>query len=161
MLYLVASKIKNPLFVWGWDRKIRPLQSPFVITRQALWCQSGILGTDFSIPLSHLLWLLIVSSDSSRVWHRSSNFNWLFFHPSVFQQFTSLQQWKLWVLNLASDFIWPFLPTYKGVIPNPKMAHIFPILCILGIIFPKSLKNVPKYKGIGRFPHSQIKSLLE
>ena len=25
---------KNPLFVWGWDRKICPTWSPFVITRQ-------------------------------------------------------------------------------------------------------------------------------
>ena len=35
---------------------------------------------------------------------------------------------------LASDFIWIFLPPYKGVIPNPKMVFIFPILCILVII---------------------------
>ena len=27
----------------------------------------------------------------------------------------------------ASDFIWPFLPPDMGVIPNPKMAFIFPI----------------------------------
>ena len=37
MRYLVVSKKKNPLFLWGWDRKIRPSQSPFVITRQASW----------------------------------------------------------------------------------------------------------------------------
>ena len=30
-----------------------------------------------------------------------------------------------------SDFIWPFLPPYMGVIPNAKMALIFPIACIL------------------------------
>ena len=53
MRYLVVSKKKNPLFVWGWDRKIRPSWSPFVITWQASWCQSVILGTDFSIPPSH------------------------------------------------------------------------------------------------------------
>ena len=35
-----------------------------------------------------------------------------------------------------SDFIWPFLQPYMGVIPNPKMAFIFPISCILVIIFP-------------------------
>ena len=29
----------------------------------------------------------------------------------------------------TSDFIWPFLRPYMGVIPNPKMAFIFPILC--------------------------------
>ena len=51
MRYLVVSKKKNPLFVWEWNRKIRPSRSPFVITRQASWCQSVILGTDFSIPL--------------------------------------------------------------------------------------------------------------
>ena len=35
MRYLVVNKKKNPLFVWGWDSKICPLWSLFVITRQA------------------------------------------------------------------------------------------------------------------------------
>ena len=39
----------NPLIVREWNRKIRPSRSPFVITRQASWCQSVILETDFSI----------------------------------------------------------------------------------------------------------------
>ena len=47
--YLVVSKKKNPLFVRGWDRKICHSRS-FVIARQASWCQSATLGTDFSIP---------------------------------------------------------------------------------------------------------------
>ena len=50
MMYLVVSRKKNPLFMWGWDRKIRPLRSPIVITQQTSWCQSVILVTDFSIP---------------------------------------------------------------------------------------------------------------
>ena len=54
-----------------------------------------------------------------------------------------------------SDFIWLFLPPYKGVIPNQKMAFIFQILS-LGF-FSKSLKKFPKGKGC--FPKSQIKSL--
>ena len=58
-----------------------------------------------------------------------------------------------------SDFIWPFLPPYRGTFPNQKMVNIFPILCILGIIFPKSLKKFHKYKGKSSFPKSQIKSL--
>ena len=52
MRHLMVSKKKNPLFVWGWDRKIRPSGSLFAITRQGLWCQTVILGTDFSIPPS-------------------------------------------------------------------------------------------------------------
>ena len=36
----------------------------------------------------------------------------------------------------ASDFIWPFLMPFMGVIPNPKMAFIFPISYILVLIFP-------------------------
>ena len=52
--YFVVSKKMNPLFVWGWDRKIRPSWSPFVITRQASWCQLVILRTDFSTsPYTH------------------------------------------------------------------------------------------------------------
>ena len=35
------------------DRRIRPSGSPCVITRQASWCQTAILGTDFSILPSH------------------------------------------------------------------------------------------------------------
>ena len=56
----------------------------------------------------------------------------------------------------VSDFIWPFLPPYKGVIPNPKMAYLFSNLSILGIIFPKSSKNYPNVK---ENVASQIKSL--
>ena len=58
-----------------------------------------------------------------------------------------------------SDFIWPFLRPYMGVIPNPKMAFIFPISCILALIFPILIKYFPKCVGKGSFPKSQIKSL--
>ena len=47
-----------------------------------------------------------------------------------------------------------------GVIPNPKMAFIFPISCILALIFPIFVKYFPKYEGKGSFPKSQIKSLV-
>ena len=46
-----------------------------------------------------------------------------------------------------------------GVIPNPKMAFIFPISCILALIFPILSKYFPKCVGKGSFPKSQIKSL--
>ena len=46
-----------------------------------------------------------------------------------------------------------------GVIPNPKMAFIFPISCILALIFPILIKYFPKCEGKGSFPKSQIKSL--
>ena len=62
-------------------------------------------------------------------------------------------------LCTCSDFIWPFLAPYRGTILNQKMAYIFPILCILGIIFLKSLRNFLKCKGKGSFPKSKIKSL--
>ena len=45
-----------------------------------------------------------------------------------------------------SDFIWPFLPPYNGVIPNSKMACIFPIFCILGIFFRYLCKIFPNGK---------------
>ena len=47
-----------------------------------------------------------------------------------------------------------------GVIPNPKMAFIFPISCILALIFPILIKYFPKCVEKGSFPKSQIKSLL-
>ena len=46
-----------------------------------------------------------------------------------------------------------------GVIPNPKMAFIFPISCILALIFPILINYFPKCVGKGSFPKSQIKSL--
>ena len=52
-----------------------------------------------------------------------------------------------------------FLPPYMGVIPNHKMAFIFPISCILALIFPVFMKYFPKCSGKGSFPKSQIKSL--
>ena len=57
-----------------------------------------------------------------------------------------------------SDFIWPFLRPYVGVIPNTKMALIFPSLCILAIIFPILIKKIPMWSK-GSFLKSQIKSL--
>ena len=62
----------------------------------------------------------------------------------------------LWV----KVFIWPFLTPYMGVIPNPKMVFIFPISCILVLIFPFFMIYFPKCAGKGSFPKSQIKSLL-
>ena len=57
---------------------------------------------------------------------------------------------------ICSDFIWPFIPPYKGVIPNQKMANIFPFWGL----FSQNLKNFPKCKGKGSFPKSLIKSLI-
>ena len=42
---------KKPLFTRGPDRKIRPSRLPFVITRQASWCQMVILRMEFSITI--------------------------------------------------------------------------------------------------------------
>ena len=66
------------------------------------------------------------------------------------------------LLNIIiySDCIWPILLPYMGVIPNPKMAFIFPISCILVSVFPISMIYFPKYEGKGSFPKSQIKSLI-
>ena len=63
------------------------------------------------------------------------------------------------LIGLISDFIWLFLPPYMGVIPNPKMAIVFPISCILVLIFPIFMIYFPKCEGKGSFPKSQIKSL--
>ena len=51
------------------------------------------------------------------------------------------------------------LPHYMGVIPNPKMAFIFPISRILILIFPTLMMYFPKCEGKGSLPKSQIKSL--
>ena len=52
--YSCEDGIENP--------SLRPSRLPIVITRQASWCQSMILGTDFSIPPSHSWWILIFPS---------------------------------------------------------------------------------------------------
>ena len=73
-----------------------------------------------------------------------------------------LVTWPRWLTcsYIVSDFIWPFLPPYMGVIPNPKMAFIFPNSCILVLIFPIFLIYFPKCEGKGSFPKSEIKSLI-
>ena len=53
MQKLMVSRKNNSLFVWAWDRKICPLGSQFVITRQTSWCQMVIFETDYSFPQSH------------------------------------------------------------------------------------------------------------
>ena len=55
-----------------------------------------------------------------------------------------------------SDFIWPFLPPYMVVIPNSKMAFIFPIS---GILVPIFMIYFAKCESKGSFPKSQIKTL--
>ena len=45
MWNLMMSMKKNPLFVYGWDRKICLSGSPCVIIRQASRCQTVILKT--------------------------------------------------------------------------------------------------------------------
>ena len=60
MRFFVMSKKRNALFVWGWDRKIHLSWSLFVNTRQASWCQSVILKTDFFIQPSQSWWILII-----------------------------------------------------------------------------------------------------
>ena len=67
---LVENKENNPLFVWGLDIKVRPSLSQFVIPRQASWCKSMILWTDFSIPPSHSWWILIISHTRTSPWER-------------------------------------------------------------------------------------------
>ena len=61
---------------------------------------------------------------------------------------------------VVSDFIRPFLRPYMDVIPNPNMAFIFRISCILALIFPILLKYCPKCERKGSFLKSQIKSLV-
>ena len=65
------------------------------------------------------------------------------------------------IFSYNSDFIWPILRPYMGVIPNPKMAFIFPISGISPLIFPILIKYFPKCVGKGSFPKSQIKSLYK
>ena len=86
----------NPFFVWGYDRKIRPSRSPFVSTRQASWCQTAILGTDFSILLyPHTPDRFLYSNNntfSSRKWKKNASVedwwrgkcHWNCFHSRIF-----------------------------------------------------------------------------
>ena len=85
MRCLVLTKKKNPLFMWGWDRKIHLSQSPFVITRQASWCQSVILMTVFFIPPLHSQQILIIllschlENKSDRTFRKASKYTWCIF----------------------------------------------------------------------------------
>ena len=83
-----------------------------------------------------------------------------------FSQVNKTEETSIWcarklLSNTTSDFIWPFLTPYRGVIPNPKKAFIFPISCILVLIFPIFMIYFPKCEGKGSFPKPQIKSLTK
>ena len=67
--------------------------------------------------------------------------------------FSKLQKGVQW-------FYLAILTPNMGVIPNPKMVFIFPISCILVLIFPFFMIYFPKCAGEGSFPKSQIKSLV-
>ena len=51
------------------------------------------------------------------------------------------------------------LRPYMGVIPNQKMAFIFPISCILALTLPISIKYFSKCEGKGSFLKAEIKML--
>ena len=67
---------------------------------------------------------------------------------------------SIYILILhVSDFIWPFLRPYMGVIPNPKRPLFSQFHVFLSLIFPILIKYFPKCEGKGSFLQSQIKSL--
>ena len=74
--------------------------------------------------------------------------------------FATISSYNNTKIVIISDFIWPFLRPYMGVIPNPKMAFIFPISGILALIFPILLKYFHKCEGKGSFLKSHIKSMI-
>ena len=51
----MVSKKKNILFVWGEDRKILSSGSPFVITRQASWCQTMTPGPTLTLIIDYFI----------------------------------------------------------------------------------------------------------
>ena len=87
MRYLVVSKKRNPLFMWGWDRKIRPLRPPFVITWQASLSPTLIFGMFFFYPT------LTLMMDS-----------WIFFIPACQLRDISLCHHSKW------SVFWFFIP---------------------------------------------------
>ena len=56
-------------------------------------------------------------------------------------------------------FIWPFLPIYIEVIPNPKDGLYFPNFMHFSTPFSIFFIYFPKFEGKGKVPKSQIKSL--
>ena len=67
----MMSKKKNLLFMWGWDRKIRPSGSPIVFTHQA---KQRILGQIFYPTLtlmidSHLYTVASITQNENQISH--------------------------------------------------------------------------------------------
>ena len=113
MWYLMVAKKKNPLVIWRWDRKIHPSESPFVITGQASWCETVILGTDFPIPPSHSWWDLIIHCFWTPVNFINTTVNftififgyWQYFHYFSRETYNALTNWLTDARTLASPNI--------------------------------------------------------
>ena len=72
---LVSQKVckkKYLSWVYGVDRKIRHSRSLFGITRQASWCRSVTLVTDFSIHTIHP-WKILIFQDELRKKQRNKH----------------------------------------------------------------------------------------
>ena len=62
----------------------------------------------------------------SRIVHDNYKFSHVTGNP-VLEQDLASQAGAVVSTSDFSGFVWPFLPPYKGVIPNPKMVFIFSI----------------------------------
>ena len=110
--------------MWEWYRKIRPSRSPIVITRQASWCQSVIIGTDFSTPSSHSWWILILGFLSSLAIISPRKTDHLLLYLFVF--------FVLWVcLCLWSSVTFSL---YHRFVCNMQLLHVLVICSYLMIL---------------------------
>ena len=95
-------------------------------------------------------------------------------HYSTVQTFSHSRNCYGQTVILFGHFLPPYIESFPfflyilqhplaRITCNPKMAFIFPISCILALIFPIVVKIFPTVQGKGRsrFPKSQIKSLAE
>ena len=99
-------------------------------------------STSQKIQRPELVWLTFCVPMSSSFWFYTIHLGWSIVHNEPF-----------------SDFIWPILRPFMGVIPNLKIAFIFPISCIFRTYFPNFIKYFPKCERKGSFLKSQLKSL--
>ena len=116
-----VCKKKNLSWVLGTDRKICPSGSQSDTTRQALWCLTVTLGTDFAINPSHP-WYILIICILHFIWSYGHRW-WCYFLQSSIIHSNEVPDQRVWIHRLISSL--PDQVLYCTRIESIQSKHYF------------------------------------